>query len=806
MVRLVLAGAWQARWRSLLVLALTVGLAGGAALAGIAGARRSSTALDRFEAAARTLDVFIAADVTTPEPPGLLEVLEGPLVESTNDLVFVFVDVDRVGFVFAPTSRRGLEIEQGVLLEGRRADPEEPDEVVVSSGSARTLGLAVGDVLETATLTPEQAVAVFETGEVPVPGGPRLRLEVVGIVRNGFDLVSGDRQTQLTMPTPAFFETYGDQIGIGSRSHWVRLVDRPGAVDEFTDAVAAAYGGEHLPSINVGQGEDAVADAISVVTAALLLGAVVIGIGGMASSAAAMLREQRLLAEELATLRALGWTHEQRRSALVGVVVPGLVAGAVLAPVVAVVASRWFPVGTARRFDPAPGAHVDAVVLGAGTLVLFAALVLVAAAIAGRLARSTVRVLNPRPVARSLETATAVLPPPAGVGVRFALRAASRGSAIVRSTLVGSVIGVVGVVAVALVGASVDRLVDTPARWGTPWDVAIDARGFDGGPFDLGGEDGEVVWDEEALLDEPDIAAAAMVLYDEQVTVNGVEAISMTVEPLKADLTPTVVQGREPRADDEVALARDTLRAADAAVGATVQIGARSQRSETYRVVGVVAFPSMTEPGSLAVGSTFTEEGGDRLQLGDPTLGDDVGTPFLVLRWAPGVDVPSALARLGQDGDAEGFESPLVLPAPPTEVAGLDEAEVFPLIAGAGLAVLGLLAVAHGLFVSVGRHRHDLGVLGALGFTPAQRRAVVRAQAATVALVALAAGLPLGVMAGRQVWIAIARTLGVATDPVLPWGLLAGGAAGLLALLLLLALWPGHTAHRLDLADALRAE
>lgn len=124
MTRTYLGYAWRARWRGLLVLGLMVGLTGGAVFAAVAGARRSASALERFHDAAQTLDVFLAADVTTPEPEGLGEVLDGPLVEKTNDMAFVLVDDEQVGFVFAPTSRRGLEIERGILLEGRRADPD----------------------------------------------------------------------------------------------------------------------------------------------------------------------------------------------------------------------------------------------------------------------------------------------------------------------------------------------------------------------------------------------------------------------------------------------------------------------------------------------------------------------------------------------------------------------------------------------------------------------------------------------------------------------------------------------------------
>ncbi|MGH9116666.1 MAG: hypothetical protein ACRD0A_01935 [Acidimicrobiales bacterium] len=117
---IVLRRAWRTQWRTLGVLALMVGLTGGLAVAGLAGARRSASSIDRFGDAAKTLDVFVAGDLAAPEPAALNELLDGPLVESYNDLVFLFVHTETVGFFFAATSRRGLDVEQGVLL-GRRA-------------------------------------------------------------------------------------------------------------------------------------------------------------------------------------------------------------------------------------------------------------------------------------------------------------------------------------------------------------------------------------------------------------------------------------------------------------------------------------------------------------------------------------------------------------------------------------------------------------------------------------------------------------------------------------------------------------
>jgi hypothetical protein len=798
--RLFLMHNWRTRWRSLLVLAIMIGLTGAASFAAIAGARRSDSALDRFHDAGQTLDVFVSADVTGPEPPKFLDLLDGQLVESTNDLVFLFVDVDKIGVVFAPTSRRGANVERGVLLEGRRADPDEPDELTLSETAAAKLGLHVGDLFEFGSLSPQQADDFFSSGQVPTSlDGPQLRLRVVGITRNGFDLNSFGEGTALTVTTPAFWEKYGPDIGIGSRSHMVRLADEPGALDQFTAAVAAAYGDEHLPSIIVGQGEGSIADSISVVTAALLAMALVIVAAGLLWIGSAAARHQRAAAPDIDVLRALGTTAGERRLVAFGCVVPSLLAGVVLAPLGAIALSPLFPVGTARRVDPDPGLHADGVTLLIGTVILVAVLGLIAAVAAARLV-SAGRRLEPGMlrVPRLVDRAARSLRPAPGTGVRFALSAPSRSSAPVRPALVGAIVGVVGLVAVAVIGASLHRLVDVPARWGTTWDVAIDAGVFGADPSP------DAKPDREALLADPDIEAAAIVLYDEQITINGVEAISMTMDSVKGGLAPTVIEGRAPRAEDEIAVGRDTLHEVGVKLGTVVTVTSRSQVSEEFRIVGVIAFPSIGDPAAVAIGASLTAQGGDRLLLG--TGGDDVGTPYVVLRWAAGVDTDEALSRRGLGTD-EGLTGARVIgPTAPPEIKGLTDVQQFPLLAGAALAVLGMIATSHALIVTVRRRRVELGVLSALGFAPAQRRAVILGQATTITLIALAIGLPLGALVGRVVWSAMASSMGVAADASFPLALLALGAIGFVIVLNTIASFPARGAARLRVAEALRSE
>jgi putative ABC transport system permease protein len=147
-----------------------------------------------------------------------------------------------------------------------------------------------------------------------------------------------------------------------------------------------------------------------------------------------------------------------------------------------------------------------------------------------------------------------------------------------------------------------------------------------------------------------------------------------------------------------------------------------------------------------------------------------------------------------------------MLPTAPPEVDGLGDVRGFPMLAAGALVLLGVLATAHALIVTVRRRRQELGVLSALGFTPSMRRTVIVAQATTVACVALAIGIPLGAFLGRTVWSTIAEAMGVAGDPVTPLALLAAGAAGLVLALNAIAAVPGQAAYRLRAGEALRAE
>src|SRR5215207_8695195 len=86
---------WRHRWRSLIVLAVLAGLAGGVALAAYTGSRRADTSFDRLLEHERTPNLSVAMD----QPP------DPEVVRAAAKLPGVEVAVHRVMLVVAPADR-----------------------------------------------------------------------------------------------------------------------------------------------------------------------------------------------------------------------------------------------------------------------------------------------------------------------------------------------------------------------------------------------------------------------------------------------------------------------------------------------------------------------------------------------------------------------------------------------------------------------------------------------------------------------------------------------------------------------------
>lgn len=783
---------WRARWRSSFAIALLAALTGATVLALLAGVRRTDASLDRMDRV--SLDgVFVNAAGKDPGP--LRAMARRGTAAAVGELAFMAISPadDRYFPMLASIDGvAGSEVFRGRLLRGRRARPDRVGEVVLAESNAVRLSADVGSRLRFRSLSPAQLKVTNETGDFPtVPEGPPVELDVVGVVRTAIDLGQRENDPIPTILTPAFFRRYRASVGNEDGLFLVRPLGGSNGGPRFERLLAEAYAGMDAPVVEGTLGAEGPGGSITVVARGLTAVAALAGVAGLGWLALALHRHAAGAAADLPVLAALGLGRPAQVAAVFGSAVPGLVVGAVGAVLAAVLASPLLPVGLARQADPDVGVHADLLVLGLGGAVLVATAAAIAAVAARRARRLVFRGggEGPERAAGPLRRAVARLGPVAATGVDFAVRPGRGPAAVpVRPAMAGAMAGLIGVVGVGVFGASLDRLVSTPARYGAPWDIAV---AMDGLP-------------REAVMADPGIEAAALGLFQRPVLLAGRTVFAYGVDPVKGTLLPATVRGRAPVAADEVALGADTLTRAGVGVGDTIAIATGARPGIPFRVVGQGVFPSPDDPYPVADGAQLTPAGLDRLEdrLGAGTeRSQEFGFEMLLLRWRPGLGPAGQDAALRRLGDVE--LSPV---APGPDIARLAQIRRFPQILAAFLVVAAVVAVTHGLTATVRRRRRDLAVLGALGLTTRQRRRVVSWHAATVGAVGVAAGIPLGIAAGRWVWAAVAADVGVATDAAVPIAVPGLAVAGTLVLFALLAVIGGRSAGGVDPATALRAE
>jgi len=168
------------------------------------------------------------------------------------------------------------------------------------------------------------------------------------------------------------------------------------------------------------------------------------------------------------------------------------------------------------------------------------------------------------------------------------------------------------------------------------------------------------------------------------------------------------------------------------------------------------------------------------------------------------VNSPRALAATGGESIADVID---LLPAQrPAEIVNYKSMGAMPGVLAGGLAAGAVAALGLTLVASVRRRRRDFALLKTLGFTRGQVAGAVAWQASAIAAVGLVIGLPVGVAAGRWLWLAFARELSAVPDPVIPAGSIALAVIAALVLANLVAALPGRAAARTPAAVVLRAE
>jgi hypothetical protein len=383
-------------------------------------------------------------------------------------------------------------------------------------------------------------------------------------------------------------------------------------------------------------------------------------------------------------------------------------------------------------------------------------------------------------------------------GTRLALDPGhGRSATPVRSAVAGVAIAVAVAVAAFGFAASMQHFVDTPRLWG------IDFTFGSGSPFGL-----RPAFERRAvplLLAEPGLSDLSIGNFQHGVEVRtptastGVNVWGIT--RAKGRLVhPTLLEGRWPVADDEIALASITLREIGAAPGDRVTVSAGGNRVE-MTIVGVPVFPDFGFGPGLGRGAGMTLEalqGFHREAAVELALGN----------YAPGASIPEVIERINptlRRMGAEVSEDDIEQLSPSVEDAG--RYRRLPLYLALVFAFAALGSLVHVLLTSARRRRIDLAILRTLGFRGRQVTATVVWQAATLVLLAFAIGAPIGLLLGRLLWDVVAtRLLGVVSEPVLAWGATALLLPAILAAAIVISFGPAAVVRRTKPAAALRTE
>ena len=194
-VRVLVGRDLHRRARSWVVVVLLVGVAGGIALASVAGWRRTSTAMERFVTHNRPMNAFTEGRLTRDD----LLAIDGVEAVLGGDY-FLMVPVDAEGEVHeeqlgkvSPFSYDdpGIFRTYGVpiVVAGELADPSDPAQVTVDEEMARLYDLEPGSSLTMQGYAFDQIEQLFSQLGRLVPTGEVFDFTVTGIVRSPQDVV-----------------------------------------------------------------------------------------------------------------------------------------------------------------------------------------------------------------------------------------------------------------------------------------------------------------------------------------------------------------------------------------------------------------------------------------------------------------------------------------------------------------------------------------------------------------------------------------------------------------------------------------
>jgi len=821
------------RWAGYVGLAVLTGLVGGIALAAVTAARRTDASYPQFLAGTNPSDLIVQPGTSPPYAPQFLTrlarlphvrhvgssvVLEAARLKPDGAPAQYFLGNGNVQLV---ASVNGLFFGQDrvTILRGRMADPERANQIVVSRGAAAALGLHIGSHLVTGLYRSTQNVAArpFRT----------LDLTVTGIALFNTEVLQDDINTHFAfiLGTPALGRAYAscctsymyDGLRLAGGGHY------DGAVEsEYTHLLATnplTKSADELFVYVTASIEAEAQRAIRPEAIALGVFGLIAGLAALIIGAQSISRQLRAESGDGNVLRALGaGPATTMADGLAGLLI-AVLTGAILAGLFAAGLSPLTLFGPVRAISPAGGVYLDWTVLGLGVLALALILAATAAAIGWRMAphRLAVRPAPAKPAASPVRAAAAAgLPPSAVAGVRFALEPGQGRTAVpVRSVIAGTMLAAGVAIATLTFGASLSTLISRPALYG--WNFSYVMFAVDGyGPLPS-------KYVAPALAADRSVATSAGV-YFLTVEIDG-QTVNTLAVPSHAALAP-LLSGHGLDGPGQIVLGPSTLAQLGKHVGDTVVVSGGGVPVTRLRITGTATLPTIgiTQAEHPSMGTGALIPAALAAPIWNAAFGPFAGPNAIFVRLRAGVSQTAALRSLQQiaaqtnriahtpqvvaasGGGSAAYEASVLPVQRPAEIVNYKTMGAMPAVLAGGLAAGAVAALGLTLVASVRRRRRDLALLKTLGFTRRQLAATVAWQATVVAAAGLVVGLPLGIAAGRWLWLGFARELAAVPDPVVPAASLALAAVATLVLANLVAALPGRSAARTPAAIVLRAE
>lgn len=779
----------NSRRGSLAFLSAVVALVAGVLGAGLAGAWRTATVVDRFVEATNTsqLEVLALSPALAADPAAGVELADAlaevPGVEYAGVAAGFALDIDGDYFmVYSSLDDSSFtNFDRPLLRSGRL--PAGPDEIAVNRFAAETLGLGPGDRVSGPTLRTEDMDEVF-TG-VGFPGfvGDVLDLEVVGVVERGIDLSGRSGSSgPSALASPAFAQTYGDSVGSYVTEVRLRTEDTSAAQVGRVTAAAAEIVGEFEVGVETTEESwsGAARDASRAMGLAVGAFASISALAGLFVVLQAVGREVSVSARSNQTLRSIGMTRRGRVLAAVTPVFVAATIGVALGILGAVGVSGLFPIGDSRFAEVSPGLRFDPWLLVAGLAVL---------AVAGGWAARTAWVVTrpalsvpPEVRRRLVDRITGLgVSPPVAIGVRMAVVPGTGTRSLpVRSALVGAAVAVIAVTSVLVTTRTADAVASDPARFGWVWSTL---------PDDLS-DDTEATAQRAAEVEGVESIAG---LAFATVSIGGDSVPAASLEPVHGWMAFEQVRGRQPVGPSEVALAPGLADELGVDIGDSIELDSRSGGPTRVAVVGIVVAPPIDD---IRRDIVVSPEGMEAFAQSEPGV-------YVAIGYADDADVAAVEKNL----EALGYRfTESARPTPPSEVEQFRVLRSMLVTLLAFLAILGATGLLHFLFATTRRRGRDLAVLRALGFERRWVRRTITCQAATTAVIGLLFGVPLGIVAGRMVWRVTVSSLGIIDAPSTPWVQLVVVCVAAVAGAVVVSWWPATIAARREAQDQLRAE